>query len=190
MRADGNNVDVDREAANLAKTQLLLGSVMAVVTKSLHTMSSHHRGALMGLFDALDVAASGLTGERLRMDTIAANLANANSKGADGQPYLRQVVELAGAAPSAAAPAAQLLDLRRLPARSAGGGVKAPIAADRPPARSPRPAQPGCGRKGNVTMPNVNPVVEMVDLITATRGYEADTTAIKAVEGRRSTRWT
>ena len=49
----------------------------------------------MGLFDALDVSASGLTAERLRMDTIANNLANANSvKGADGKPFQRQVVEL------------------------------------------------------------------------------------------------
>ena len=45
------------------------------------------------------------------------------------------------------------------------------------------PGNPDADRKGYVTMSNVNPVTEMVDLITATRGYEADTTAIKAVEG-------
>ena len=45
------------------------------------------------------------------------------------------------------------------------------------------PGNPDADRKGYVTMPNVNPVNEMVDLITATRAYEADTTAVKAVEG-------
>jgi flagellar basal-body rod protein FlgC len=56
----------------------------------------------MGLFDAMNVAATGLTGERLRMDTIAANLANANStRRADGQPgpYLRREVVLREATP-------------------------------------------------------------------------------------------
>jgi len=45
------------------------------------------------------------------------------------------------------------------------------------------PGNPAADKNGYVTLPNVNPVTEMVDLITATRGYEADTTAIKAVEG-------
>ena len=62
----------------------------------------------MGLFDAMNVAATGLTGERLRMDTIAANLANANStRRADGQPgpYLRRQVVLQEQSPSAVGPA-------------------------------------------------------------------------------------
>jgi flagellar basal-body rod protein FlgC len=113
----------------------------------------------MGFFDALDVSASGLTAERLRMDTIANNLANANSvKGADGKPFQRQVVELgARGAQGGGTGGGSFASFGGFQQAASGGGVQA--------------------------LSNVNPVTEMVDLITATRGYEADTTAIKAVEG-------
>ena len=59
----------------------------------------------MGMFDALDISASALTAERLRMDVTAENLANAQTtRGADGQPYRRKEVVLAGARRRRSAP--------------------------------------------------------------------------------------
>jgi flagellar basal-body rod protein FlgC len=144
----------------------------------------------MGLFDAMDVSASGLTAERLRMDTIANNLANSNSvKGANGKPFQRQVVEIAARGDgTASAGYATFGDFQGGGAGAgtgAGGGVTAyGIATDKTPGRKIYdPGNPDADKQGYVEMSNVNPVTEMTDLITATRAYEADTSAIKAVEG-------
>jgi flagellar basal-body rod protein FlgC len=141
----------------------------------------------MGLFDALDVSASGLTAERLRMDTIANNLANANTtRTPGGGPFVRQVVELGErGATGGGTDGASFATFGGFQAAASGGGVQAiGIVDDKTPGKKVYdPGNPDADRKGYVTMPNVNPVNEMVDLITATRGYEADTTAVKAVEG-------
>jgi flagellar basal-body rod protein FlgC len=146
----------------------------------------------MGLFDAMDVSASGLTAERLRMDTIANNLANSNSvKGADGKPFQRQVVEIAAKSGSAAAGGYATFGDFQGDGFSGGmgggpnGGVVAyGIKTDTTPGRKIYdPGNPDADAKGYVEMSNVNPVTEMTDLITATRAYEADTSAIKSVEG-------
>jgi flagellar basal-body rod protein FlgC len=118
----------------------------------------------VGMFDALGISATGMTAERLRMDVIASNLANANSTtGADGQPYRRRMVLLSEASPSFG----QVL-----------GGVQDPS----PPKRVYDPTNPQADAQGYVSMPNVNPVTEMVDLITASRGYEANVTAMNAAK--------
>ena len=124
----------------------------------------------MGLFDALHVSASGMTAERLRMDVIAQNLANANTtRGADGQPFRRQQVILQERTPSFG----ELL----------GGVMVTGIVADPSPGRRVYdPGHPDADRDGYVTLPNVNPVTEMVDLITASRGYEANVTAMNAAK--------
>jgi flagellar basal-body rod protein FlgC len=124
----------------------------------------------VGMFDALGISATGMTAERLRMDVIASNLANANSTtGADGQPYRRRMVLLSEASPSFG----QVL-----------GGVQVDgIAQDpSPPKRVYDPTNPQADAQGYVSMPNVNPVTEMVDLITASRGYEANVTAMNAAK--------
>jgi flagellar basal-body rod protein FlgC len=124
----------------------------------------------MGLFDALNVSASGMSAERLRMDVIASNLANANTtRGADGQPYRRQEVILQEKSPSFG----EVL----------GGVMVAGIVDDpTPPRRVYDPGHPDADKNGYVTMPNVNPVTEMVDLITSSRGYEANVTAMNAAK--------
>jgi flagellar basal-body rod protein FlgC len=143
----------------------------------------------MGLFDAMDISASGLTAERLRMDTIANNLANANSvKGANGKPFQRQVVELTTrGGDGAAAGYASFGDFQSGgsgPGGSGGGVAATGIETDKTPGRKIYdPGNPDADKKGYVEMSNVNPVTEMTDLITATRAYEADTSAIKSVEG-------
>ena len=125
----------------------------------------------MSLFGALGISASGMSAERLRMDVIAENLANANTtKGADGKPYQRKEVLL-----------------QEAQGQSFGdvlAGVKvAGISNDPSPLKKVYdPGHPDADAQGNVTMPNVNPVTEMVDLITASRSYEADTQAMNTAK--------
>jgi flagellar basal-body rod protein FlgC len=116
----------------------------------------------MGMFDSLRIAASGMTAERLRMDVIAENLANASTtRGADGQPYRRKEVVLSEGSPS-------FDDVLR------GVKVAGVVEDPRPLRRVHDPGHPDADEDGFVTLPNVQPVTEMVDLITASRGYEAD----------------
>jgi flagellar basal-body rod protein FlgC len=119
------------------------------------------------MFDTFRIPATGMAAERLRMQVIAENLANANStKGADGQPYRRKAVVL-----------------NEVPGNSFGetlGGVQATgITQDtRPGRRVYDPTNPDADKTGYVTLPNVDSVTEMVDLITAQRGYEANVQAM------------
>jgi flagellar basal-body rod protein FlgC len=124
----------------------------------------------MGMFDALSISSTGMSAERLRMDLIAENLANAETtRTPEGGPYRRQEVVLEQASPSFG----EVL-----------GGVRvAGIVSDSSPARRVYdPGHPDADKQGYVTLPNVNPVNEMVDLITAQRGYEANVTAMSAAK--------
>jgi len=120
---------------------------------------------MSGLFGPFDISASGMAAERLRMQVIAENLANANStKGADGLPYRRKTVVLQEA---------PQFD-------SVLAGVEATgIAEDaRPGRRVKDPTNPDADKDGFVTLPNVDSVTEMVDLITSQRGFEANVQAM------------
>jgi flagellar basal-body rod protein FlgC len=131
----------------------------------------------MSLFDAIDTAATGLSAERLRMDVTAENLANAQTtRGADGQPYRRKVVVLQEAAPSSFN-----FSLDGAMKRASTRGVRvAQIAQDATPNRlTYDPGHPDADARGYVSMPNVQPVTEMVDLIGASRGYEANVTVMQ-----------
>ncbi len=133
------------------------------------------------MFDSMHVSASGLAAERLRMDVIAQNLANANStRGADGQPYRRHEVVFRSVDVGA----------------TTGGGTSEsatsgtmhgvePVAIVEDPSalRSVYdPSHPDADEDGYVHYPNVNPVTEMVDMMTATRAYEANVTAMNAAK--------
>jgi flagellar basal-body rod protein FlgC len=128
----------------------------------------------MGLFDALDASGSALSAERLRMDVSAENLANAQStRGADGSgPYKRKEVVLEQAGSSFA------------DSLQAARGVRvAGIVEDPSPARRIYdPGHPDADAQGYVTMPNVNTVTEMTDLIGASRAYEANVTAMQTAK--------
>ena len=131
----------------------------------------------MSLFDAIDTAATGLSAERLRMDVVAENLANAQTtRGADGKAYRRKVVVLEEVSPSNFGST-----LNGAMKGSATKGVKvAAIAQDGTPNRLVYdPGHPDADARGYVSMPNVQPVTEMVDLITASRGYEANVTVMQ-----------
>ncbi len=123
----------------------------------------------MGLISLMKVSATGLSAERLRMDTIADNLANANTtRSVNGGPYRRKVAVFQPITPSPQLP----------------GGVRVVgIVADTTPLRRVyQPGHPDADPEGYVTYPNVDMVHEMVDLITASRAYEANIQAFNAAK--------
>jgi flagellar basal-body rod protein FlgC len=135
----------------------------------------------MGLFGGLDISASGMSAERLRMDVIAENLANADTtRGPNGGPYRRKEVVLQESGGGGTSFAATLQGAQT--GSQAGGGVEVAGIVNDPSAmkRVYDPGHPDADAQGYVTMPNVEPVTEMVDLITASRGYEANVQALTA----------
>ena len=140
----------------------------------------------MGLFGSLDISASALSAERLRMDVTAENLANAQStRTAGGGPYRRKEVVLE----STGGGFAGALASARAGGGSGGsggpdGGVRVSgIVEDQTPNRLVYdPSHPDANAQGYVSMPNVNPVTEMVDLISASRSYEANVTAMQTTK--------
>jgi flagellar basal-body rod protein FlgC len=137
----------------------------------------------MGMFDGLEISASGLTAERMRMDVVAQNLANAQTtRGADGQPYRRQEVVLQERVPTSGFGAA-LAGAMGGRTGTPGGVQVAQIAQDQTPLkRVYDPGHPDADANGYVQMPNVDSVSEMVDLISAQRAYEANVTAMQAAK--------
>lgn len=141
----------------------------------------------MGLFDSINAAGSALTAERLRMDVTAENLANAQStRGADGQPYRRKEVILQQKASNdfgSTLNAAMGSGRPNGSSADAGGVEVGGIVEDQTPFRLQYdPGHPDANAEGYVEMPNVNPVTEMVDLISASRGYEANVTAMQTAK--------
>nr|WP_231699354.1 flagellar basal body rod protein FlgC [Limnochorda pilosa] len=128
------------------------------------------------MFGSMDVSASGLTAERLRMDLIASNLANAETtRTPEGGPYRRLMAILVP----------EPTQTGREPQSRKGGGVRvqAVVRDPNPPRLVYQPDHPDADAEGYVAYPNVNPVTEMVDLITATRAYEANVAAFNAAKG-------
>lgn len=113
---------------------------------------------------SMGISSTGLAAERLRMDTIANNLANANtSRTAAGTPFRRQSVVFAP--------------------HQQGGVQVLGLSEDLSPFREVyEPGNPLANAQGMVQLPNVNVVNEMVDLISATRAYEANITAFNAAK--------
>jgi flagellar basal-body rod protein FlgC len=136
----------------------------------------------MGLFDAIDVAGSGLAAERLRMDVTAENLANAQTtRTADGGAYKRKEVVLQEAGGSFGAMLTGAIGGVR--SVEAARGVEVGAIAEDPATRQVYdPSHPDANADGYVEMPNVNPVTEMVDLISSSRSYEANVTAMQSAK--------
>ncbi|NCO66678.1 MAG: flagellar basal body rod protein FlgC [Candidatus Aquicultor secundus] len=134
----------------------------------------------MSLFSTLRISSTGLTANRLWLDTIASNIANANTtRTPEGGPYRRQDVILA---PQGRAGFSQFLGSAN--STTAGQGVTvAGIAKD---TSAPRmiynPDHPDADANGYVAMPNINIVTEMVNMIAAQRAYEANVTVIGAAK--------
>jgi flagellar basal-body rod protein FlgC len=136
----------------------------------------------MSLFGSLDISASALSAERLRMDVTAENLANAQStRTANGGPYRRKEVVLEATGDGGFAGALASARAGSGSSGGADGGVRVSgIVEDQTPNRLVYdPSHPDANAQGYVSMPNVNPVTEMVDLISASRSYEANVTAMQ-----------
>jgi flagellar basal-body rod protein FlgC len=122
------------------------------------------------LFSSISISATGLSAERLRMDTISSNIANVNTtRTEDGGPYKRKVAVFKENLDSA-------INNNNL------GGVEVAgiVDDDAPLKRVFDPNHPDADEEGFVLMPNVNILNEMADLIVATRSYEANVTALNA----------
>ncbi|MBI5017361.1 MAG: flagellar basal body rod protein FlgC [Deltaproteobacteria bacterium] len=129
----------------------------------------------MNFFGMMDIAASGLAAQRLRMETVASNLANANAtRTPEGGPYRRRDVVFA-ATPVAFQDALDA-SLRQV---QVTGVVQDPS----PPRMRYEPGHPDADAQGFVAYPNVDPVVEMVNLLGASRAYEANITVMEATKG-------
>lgn len=118
----------------------------------------------MNLITGIDLTADALSAQKTRLDVVAQNIANAQTTRTDsGGPYQRQVVSFE-------------TELKRRQDGSTFETVKVgSISADQTPGQSVyNPQHPDAGADGMVKMPNVNLAYEMVDLITASRAYEAN----------------
>ncbi|ALS80029.1 flagellar basal body rod protein FlgC [Planococcus kocurii] len=138
----------------------------------------------MSLFSGFNISASGLTANRMRMDVVSANIANANTNRAelvDGEwvPYRRKSVELSQ---SGTSPFANQLQSAMNRGNTAVTGVNvSEIREDQTPfTLTYDPEHPDAGEDGYVRSSNVDPLKEMVDLMSATRSYEANVTALNA----------
>jgi flagellar basal-body rod protein FlgC len=137
----------------------------------------------MSMFGGLEISASALTAERLRMDVVAENLANAQTtRGADGNPYRRKEVVLQERAGSFGASLSAAMNSSRPPTQGGGVEVAGVVEDQTPLKRVYDPGHPDADADGYVSMPNVDTVTEMVDLIGAQRAYEANVTAMQAAK--------
>jgi len=135
----------------------------------------------MAFLNSINISASALTAEKLRMDVISRNIANVNTtRTADGTPYRRQVVVFQEG-DKAMSFSDYLTDASK---RMIGSGVKVVgISEDKTPFKSVYdPGHPDADEQGYVKMPNVEVMTEMVNMISASRAYEANITAINSAK--------
>ncbi|MEX0887713.1 MAG: flagellar basal body rod protein FlgC [Phycisphaeraceae bacterium] len=123
------------------------------------------------MYGSLDVSTSALVAQRTRMHTVAANMANANSiYDADGNysPYQRRVAVFAPGDPARGS--------------DAGVHVREILLDDAPFRRVHEPGHPEADEAGYVMYPNVDPMMEQVNALDASRAYEANITAAEATK--------
>lgn len=131
----------------------------------------------MSLFSAMSISATGLAAQRLRAEVITQNIANAETtRTAEGGPYRRRdvVFEAAGA---------DTFDAVLSAAGTEAGGVRVSEirSDDREAPKRYLPGHPDADKNGFVSFPRVNPAEDMVDLMSAARGYGANISAVAAV---------
>lgn len=154
--------------------------------------------AIERMFASMDIGATGLSAQRVRMEVIATNLANAETtRTPQGGPYRRRVVVLRSVPPEVGfrtvlrsnlvalrttRPKHILPEWERRPTSGYGRGVEvASIAQDPSPFRRVYdPSHPDADEDGYVLMPNIRVLKEMVDMLAAQRAYEANAAVIQA----------
>lgn len=136
----------------------------------------------MNLFGLMDVSGSALQAERLRAEVVASNMANAETtRTPEGGPYRRQQVVFQSAASDQSAFASHLLSSTM---SDIGGVEVAAVVSDNSPGlRRYDPQHPDADKDGYVTYPDINPLTEMVDMMSATRAYDLNSSAVQATKG-------
>lgn len=136
----------------------------------------------MSMFSSFNINASGMTAQRLRMDTISENVANAQTtRTEDGSPYVRKIVTFATKGNGISTDFHKVL--KGASASYVGQGVKVNGIYEDTETEGKMvydPSHPDADENGYVTYPNVNIVTEMTNLIDASRAYEANATAFNA----------
>lgn len=134
----------------------------------------------MSLFSSMNISASGMSAQRLRMDVISQNIANVETtRDENGEPYKRKTVVFSEKNTT------PFQEVFMKTAGYLGSGVKVTkiVEDDKTPMRKVYdPSHPDADEEGYVSYPNVNIVQEMTDLIDATRSYEANVTAFNATK--------
>lgn len=137
----------------------------------------------MGFFDGYNVATSGMTAQRTRINTVSANIANAQTThSANGGPYKKQNVifeEILLNAQNNKNSKNDNQSTNSLSNANIGVGVKEIVDAKGKPIMRYEPSHPDANKDGYVAYPNINPVIEMTDLIEAMRSYEANLSAFQ-----------
>lgn len=140
----------------------------------------------MGMFQGMSITASALSAQRLRMDTISSNMANAETTrgsyvNGEWEPYRRKSVVLQEKDKQFSSFLNQAMNKNT----DIGSGVKvSQIVEDQTPNELIyNPDHPDANEDGYVEMPNVDPLRETIDLMSATRSYEANVTALNASKG-------
>ncbi|SPD72704.1 Flagellar basal-body rod protein FlgC [uncultured Desulfobacterium sp.] len=134
----------------------------------------------MNFFDSLQISASGLTSQKLRMNVISSNLANSSTtRTQEGGPYRRKDIVF-----SAEPYENNFESAIKSPIDDKLSQVKVTgiIEDPRPPIKKFDPGHPDADENGFVSLPNVNLIEEMVNMMSATRSYEANITAVNATK--------
>ncbi len=130
----------------------------------------------MNFLDSLRISSSALTAQRTRMNVISSNLANVNTtRTPTGGPYQRKDVIFAAVQD-------EPLFQKTLESNSTSKGTAVKVVGisidPRPALTKYNPSHPDADEKGFVSMPNINLIEEMVNMLSASRSYEANVTAI------------
>jgi flagellar basal-body rod protein FlgC len=131
---------------------------------------------MLGAFSAMDIAASGLSAERVRMNTIASNLANAKTTRTEDGTAFRRIDPIFRAEALDESAAGSLSGVSKV-------GVERLVRDPRPGMLVHDPEHPDANAEGYVQYPNVDVVEEMVNMITASRAYEAGVSSIESIKG-------
>ena len=133
----------------------------------------------MGFFDGYNVSSSGMSAQRTRINVVSANIANAKTTHtAEGGPYKKQQVVfedvLLASGKKTNSNEVEATNNKNSDISLRGVGVKSIIQSDAKPVMRYEPAHPDANEQGYVAYPDINPVIEMVNLVEATRSYEAN----------------
>ena len=142
----------------------------------------------MGFFDGYNVSSSGMSAQRTRINVVSANIANAKTTHTiEGGPYKKQEVVfediLLSSGKKTNSNDIETTNTSKSDIALRGVGVKSIVQSDAKPVMRYEPTHPDADEKGYVAYPDINPVIEMVNLIEAMRSYEANVTSFNTHRG-------